>query len=53
MEKLAQNYVKFDIFGTLLFKKGVNPKFLVAALLCVDISCQLVTFPFMNKESMP
>ena len=33
MENFAQNYVKFYIFGTLLFKKGVNPKSLVAALL--------------------
>ena len=33
MENFAQNYVKFDIFGTLLLKKGVNPKSLVAALL--------------------
>ena len=32
MENFAQNYVKFDIFGTFLFKKGVNPKSLVAAL---------------------
>ena len=32
MENFAQNYVKFYIFGTLLFKKGVNPKSLVAAL---------------------
>ena len=32
MENFAQNYVKFDIFGTFLFKKGVNPKFQVAAL---------------------
>ena len=32
MENFAQNYVKFDIFGTLLLKKGVNPKSLMAAL---------------------
>ena len=32
MENFAQNYIKFDIFGTFLFKKGVNPKSLVAAL---------------------
>ena len=32
MENFAQNYVKLDIFGTFLFKKGVNLKSLVAAL---------------------
>ena len=32
MGNFAQNYVKLDIFGTFLFKKGVNPKSLVAAL---------------------
>ena len=37
MENFAQNYVKFDIFGTFLFKKGVNPKSLVAALLAGKI----------------
>ena len=32
MENFAQNYLKFDIFGTLLYKKGVNQKSLVADL---------------------
>ena len=32
MENFTQNYRKFDIFGTFLFKKGLNPKSLVAAL---------------------
>ena len=33
----SQNYVKLDIFGNFLFKKGVNPKSLVAALAAVDM----------------
>ena len=32
MENFAQIYIKLDIYGTFLFKKGVNPKSLVAAL---------------------
>ena len=32
MENFAQIYAKLDIFGIFLFKKGVNPKSLVAAL---------------------
>ena len=32
MENFAQIYVKLDIFGIFLFKKGLNPKSLVAAL---------------------
>ena len=37
MEKFAQTYVKLDLFGIFLFKKGVNPKSLVAALLAGKI----------------
>ena len=33
MENFAQIYVKLDIFGIFLFKKGLNPISLVAALL--------------------
>ena len=32
MGNFAQNHVKLDIFGTFLVKKGVNPKYVVAAL---------------------
>ena len=39
MENFAQNYVKLDIFGIFLFKKGVNPKSLVAALPPALLSC--------------
>ena len=42
MENFAQNYIKFDIFGTFLFKKGVNPKSLVAALLPLSLLPLLV-----------
>ena len=42
MEKFAQIYVKLDIFGIFLFKKGVNPKSLVAALLPLSLLPLLV-----------
>ena len=33
MENFAQIYAKLDIFGIFLFKKGLNPISLVAALM--------------------
>ena len=45
MKNFAQIYVKLDIFGIFLFKKGLNPISLVAALL------PLLLFP--SYSSLP
>ena len=52
MENFVQNYVKLDIFGTFLFKKGVNPKSLVAALsvLCNFLRRITASFPGFSQK---
>ena len=45
MLNFAQNYIKFDIFGTFLFKKGVNPKSLVAAIFATKINLLKIRRP--------
>ena len=50
MENVAHNYVKFDILEHFLFKKGVNPKSLVAAL-AVVLRCSAMMWCGVNHDN--